>query len=162
MEFRETLAFRLARLHRFFYKGVAILDELPDIAFKSTGGLEVWELEAWLTGGSTGGHSQKRKGKAPVKGESIAQTKALFREGKKPEEIAALRNLKPSTIETHFKEMIMNGDVKVDELVPLARVVSIQKLIEKNEGLPLKELAEKEGNTFRLAEFYWVKASMAR
>jgi hypothetical protein len=163
LEFRETLALRLARLHRFVYKGVAILDELPDIAFKSAGGMDEWALEAWLSGASKGsGHPNKRKGKAPVKGESIAQTRELFREGKKPEEIAALRNLKPSTIETHFKEMIKNGEVKVDELVPLARVISIQKLIEQNEGVPLKELVDKEGNAFRLAEVYWVKASMAR
>ena len=163
LEFREILAFRLARLHRFLYKGIAILEELPDIAFKSAAGMDEWELEAWLSGASKGsGHPNKRKGKAPVKGESIAQTRELFREGKKPEEIAALRNLKPSTIETHFKEMIKNGEVTVDELIPLARVISIQKLIEQNEGLPLKELMEKEGNAFRLAEVYWVKASMAR
>ena len=58
--------------------------------------------------------------------------------------------------------MIKNGEVKVEELVPISRVVSIQKLLEQNEGLPLKELVEKEGNAFRLAEVYWVKASMTR
>jgi hypothetical protein len=41
-------------------------------------------------------------------------------------------------------------------------VLSIKSLLEKNEGVPLKELLENDGKDLRPAEVYWVKASMAK
>jgi hypothetical protein len=166
LEFRDMLANRLARMHRFQYRGVRMLAALEDISFKPDEDaidIDIAELDSWLSGRSNNNRRvTKRKGPAPVKGDSLAQTRAMFREGKNPEEIAGLRNLKPSTIEGHFKELIKSGDVKVEELLPMSRVLSIKSLLEKNEGITLKELLENDGKDLRPAEVYWVKASMAK
>lgn len=63
----------------------------------------------------------KHKKEKPVKGASNRDTLALFREGKSPEEIAALRNLAISTVESHLSSFIYTGELQLDELIPPSR-----------------------------------------
>lgn len=158
LAFREVLSGRLLQLHRFAYRGTVLMEETASFAFPAAV-QEALESESETPEGN---RAKKRKGNAPVKGESLSHTRSLFREGKEPEQIAALRNLKASTIEGHFKQLIQLGEVKVEELINPANVQRIRQMLEENTGLPLRELIENHGQEFRPAEVYWVHASMPK
>ena len=72
----------------------------------------------------------KTKKEKPVKGASKSDTLSLYREGKSIEEIAHLRNLAHSTIETHLSSFVYTGELELDELVSPVRSKAILAVIE--------------------------------
>ncbi|WP_121353156.1 helix-turn-helix domain-containing protein [Flavisolibacter nicotianae] len=72
----------------------------------------------------------KGKKEKPVKGASNRDTLALYREGKSVEEIAQLRNLAATTIESHLSSFIYTGELALEELVPPNRSKTILAAID--------------------------------
>jgi uncharacterized protein YpbB len=73
----------------------------------------------------------KNKKEKLVKGASKEDTLSLYREGKSMEEIAHLRNLAMSTIESHLSSFIYTGELQLEELVPPARSKTILAVIDE-------------------------------
>lgn len=61
---------------------------------------------------------QKEEKNKPQKGDSHRLSLTLFNEGKSVKEIAAERNLTPTTIEGHLASFILTGELDVIKLVP--------------------------------------------
>lgn len=73
----------------------------------------------------------KSKKEKPARGASHRDTLTLYREGKSLEEIASLRNLAMSTIESHLSSFIYTGELQLEELVPAARSQAILSVIDE-------------------------------
>lgn len=84
---------------------------------------------------------KKKKGnvKTPTKLESLR----LFREGCTIEEIANRRELLASTIENHINEFVLEGSVKIQELMPQPLIDEIMLVLKENEEPGLKPIKEK-------------------
>lgn len=87
----------------------------------------------------------------------------MFRRGMSTAEIAAERNLGLSTIEGHLARFVENGEIRLDELVPLEKIDAIQRAIEQcenNEGRlsPIKEML---GDDYTYGEIRAVMAAGA-
>lgn len=67
----------------------------------------------------------------PQKGDSHRLSLSLFTEGKSVKEIAAERNLSPTTIEGHLVSFILTGELDVLELVPDNKVQYMLPVIKK-------------------------------
>ena len=65
-----------------------------------------------------------------VKGSSQQITYELFKEGKKLNEIAAIRQMAVSTIEGHLTPLVSSGQLRAEELVAKDRIEAILKIIE--------------------------------
>ncbi|RYZ48505.1 MAG: hypothetical protein EOO14_22005, partial [Chitinophagaceae bacterium] len=102
------------------------LDKLNKIVFAD---LSFVQYEAPAVQAQTPVTAPAKKEKA-VKGASKGDTLALFREGKSMEEIASLRNLAISTIESHLSSFVYTGELELDELVSPVRSKAILKVIE--------------------------------
>jgi ATP-dependent DNA helicase RecQ len=83
-------------------------------------------------------------------GESDSITKAtsfdLFKEGKTISEIAKIRELSPGTIESHLAFYILDGKIKVNDLVPLNKIQRITAVIKEYGDYPLSPLKELLGD----------------
>ncbi len=93
---------------------------------------------------------KNKKEKAP-KGASKSDTLTLFREGKSMEEIAHLRNLAVSTIESHLSSFIYSGDLELDELVPPAKSKVILAAID-SAGMTATTLKQRLGDDYSYGE----------
>lgn len=102
------------------------LEKLNKIVFAD---LQFVQYEAPAVKAQPAVASTVKKEKA-VKGASKGDTLALFREGKSMEEIAHLRNLAISTIESHLSSFVYSGELELDELVSPVRSKVILKVIE--------------------------------
>ena len=69
--------------------------------------------------------------KKPAKGASNKVSYKLFKEGKSIELIAKLRNITPSTVQTHLAELITTGEIDIYELVSKERLPVILDVIDK-------------------------------
>ncbi len=74
------------------------------------------------------------------KGATYRDTLKLYQEGKSIEEIAALRALAVSTIESHFLKWIQLGDLEAKEFISEADMETIQSYIKNNTVNSLTEL----------------------
>jgi uncharacterized protein YpbB len=90
----------------------------------------------------------------PKKGDSQRITLQLFKEGKEVAEIAQLRNLVVSTIESHLVSFIATGEIDVKELVPESKLDTILEVVEKlnPESRTATAIKEKLGNDFSYTE----------
>ncbi|MCZ6693687.1 MAG: helix-turn-helix domain-containing protein [Bacteroidetes bacterium] len=80
-------------------------------------------------------------------GETHRETLQLFREGKSVVEIAKIRNLSPTTIETHLAHWVKNGQIGIEQLMLREVIKKIKKAIVDygQEGLkPIKEKLPEE------------------
>ncbi len=102
--------------------------------------------------------ASKTGGPADTKLESLK----LFREGKSPVEIAAIRTLGVSTIETHLAHFILDGTLGVDDLVPKEKISPIKKAIEEHGSLSLKGLKDTLGEHTSYGEIRAVLNSMQK
>ena len=95
----------------------------------------------------------KPAAKAP-KGETKKLTLQLFKEGKKIPEIAALRELAVSTIESHLHEFIRSGEVDIKEVVIESRIEAILKILDEidMESNPLTLAKQKLPDDFSFNE----------
>jgi ATP-dependent DNA helicase RecQ len=85
----------------------------------------------------------------------------LFQSGKTIDEIAKMRDLNPSTIETHLTRFIPSGEIKLDDLVSIDKATEIVKAVVKfgdSEALsPIKEFL---GENYSYGEIRAVLAAM--
>ena len=94
---------------------------------------------------------KKRKKKSgSTKTPTKMETLRLFKEGKSVEEIADLRDLKFSTVESHLSEFVLTGELNVLDLIPKDLFDEILPAVKTNDGLALKPVKEKlrEGITY--------------
>lgn len=107
-----------------------------------------------------------RKASAPVvssvklkseKGMSQRDTLALHQQGKSVSEIAELRNLAISTIETHLASFISTGEIDIDDLVDPQRTKEILKGIDNME-MTATSIKQKLGDNYTYGE---IKAVMS-
>ena len=97
--------------------------------------------EKLYTGGkhrSKGGVGKKLKHRLLLlKGEKGGTYKdtpeALYKQGKKLEEIAQIRTLALSTIKTHMTRWVGNGEVSVYDMIPAQTVQKLEQLIKNSE-----------------------------
>ena len=97
-------------------------------------------------------YTQPRKKKQP-KGASTKVSYKLFREGKTIDAIAKLRNISPSTVETHLSDLIITGEIDIYELVPETKLPIILEALNKFEpSLGLTTVKEALGENFTYGE----------
>lgn len=65
------------------------------------------------------------------KGETNRISLQLFKEGKDVTEIATIRELAPSTIESHLVSFVRTGEIDVKELVPEDKIATILRTVEE-------------------------------
>jgi hypothetical protein len=83
----------------------------------------------------------------------------LFKSGKTIEEIAKERNLSASTIESHLLPFVLNGTIKIEELISINKIETIEKTIKQfEENTSSTLIKEKLGENFSFAEIRFVKA----
>ena len=90
-------------------------------------------------------------------GDSMQTTFTLFQQGLKMEQIAAQRNLSPSTIATHLADLISMGQVTIDSLVNEENVALIAKVFKASPDKTLTEIKGILGDTFTYNELKFVK-----
>lgn len=86
----------------------------------------------------------EKKSARPPKGETKRISLQLFKEGKDMKEIATIRGMALSTIETHLASFIITGEISITDLVEESRVHTILKTIDDLEmtsqsATPVKE-----------------------
>jgi superfamily II DNA helicase RecQ len=87
----------------------------------------------------------------------------LFRAGKTVADIAATRNLAPTTIEGHLAEAIENGELdNVEALVPAARQRRIEAAIDEVGAERLAPIRERLGDDFGYGEIRFARAAYLR
>lgn len=94
--------------------------------------------------------SKTKKEKLP-KGASKEDTLLLYREGKSLEEIAQLRNLAISTIESHLSSFIYTGELQLEELVPPTRSKAILAVI-KDVGMTATSIKQRLSDDYSYGE----------
>lgn len=93
---------------------------------------------------------QPKKGKKATekteKKNTYEQTLELVREGKSPEEIARIRQLSPSTINSHFINLMKAEKIELSDVMSESRIRELAAYFEDAEGTALGALKEKLGN----------------
>ena len=72
----------------------------------------------------------------------------LFREGKTPEEIAALRELVPNTIMTHLAHWVEKGKIRITELVDQETLDAVLPYMKKHPELSLSDYRKHFGERY--------------
>ncbi len=103
---------------------------------------------------------KKTKSK-PEKGSSQRESLLLFKEGKTMEEIASLRNLALSTIQSHLISFIPKGGIRLDEIMDEKKIKIATSVIEANPSALSTELKIILGDDFSYAEIRAVIVSLA-
>lgn len=73
---------------------------------------------------------QKTKEDKPKKGNTFEVTLRLFKEGKSIAEIAAIRDLVVSTIESHLAKFVNNGTLDISEVIDIERIKKLEPYFE--------------------------------
>ena len=94
--------------------------------------------------------------------ETKQQSLVLFHQGNSIEQIAALRNLSPTTIEGHLAFYVQQGKLSVDELVHPDRIPVIRDAIEQVGGKILTPIKNFLGDDFMYSEIKYVRADMEK
>lgn len=87
-----------------------------------------------------------------VQGETFRITLELYKSGLKPEEIAKQRSLVLSTIEGHLAGFVLNGELKIEELMTREKIERLNTVIEESSYANLTELKQKTGDEFTFGE----------
>lgn len=95
-----------------------------------------------------------------IKGDTYLKTFELYKNGLNIEEIVKERNLKISTINTHFAELIRTGKVKIEELMNADRIEAIQTYLLANPEKTFNEIRGIVNEEFSYDELRWVKNSI--
>lgn len=82
------------------------------------------------------------KATKPVKGATKRISLSLFKEGKSPEEIAVMRELKEGTIVNHLISFIPTGEIQLEELFDKKTITALLPVIEENPEAPSSEIRE--------------------
>lgn len=102
---------------------------------------------------------EKRKSKTgkPAKGETQRISLAMFKEGKNIEEIAEVRSMVTSTIESHLTHFIATGEIEVSDLVHPDKLAIITKLMEDLGDVPSSEIKARLGDEYTYGEIRAVR-----
>ena len=98
------------------------------------------------------GGSKRTKPSAEKTNDTKRYSLQLFREGKKIEEIAAIRNLTAVTVDSHLSYFIQTGAMKISELVPDVKVQAITRELLQAQSTALAPVKEKLGNNYTYSE----------
>lgn len=79
-------------------------------------------------------------------------TLQLFKEGKRIEQIAAMRSMAISTVEGHLNAFVRTGALDIYEMVPKEKVGVILKEVQQMEGKATAPVKEKLGNDYSYGE----------
>ena len=93
---------------------------------------------------------------------SYQETVDLYLGGKSLEDIATIRSLAPSTIETHISQGIRGGVVKLEKVLPAEKIVLIQQALREGEGTPLGAIIEMLGGDVSYGDIRMVQADNAQ
>ena len=88
----------------------------------------------------------------PQKGDTNRTTLRLYKEGTSITEIAALRNLTQSTVESHLASFIPTGEIDLKDLVPEHKIESILSAIRTIGGASLGPIKSKLGEDYSFGE----------
>jgi ATP-dependent DNA helicase RecQ len=98
----------------------------------------------------------KRPARAKAEHEKVTETKRyslqLFREGKHPQSIAAMRDITISTVENHLSFFIRTGELDIHDLVPREKVGAILKEVQLMTDGALSPLKQKLGDEYSYGE----------
>jgi ATP-dependent DNA helicase RecQ len=104
---------------------------------------------------------KRERAKKPKLDDTYAISLKLFQSGKTIDEIAQMRDLNKSTIETHLVRFIPSGEVKLDDLVPMDKATEIVKAVVKfGESEALSPIKEYLGENYSFGEIRAVLAAM--
>ncbi len=97
---------------------------------------------------------RRRKSGTGTRGKSVTKLESLklFKSGKSTQEIAALRALNASTIESHLTHFILTGELEVNELVAQDKIPNIKNALKKHGGLALAPVKQDLGDGFTYGE----------
>lgn len=102
---------------------------------------------------------RREKMQTEKKEDTKAITYALHKEGNSVAEIAGLRNLAISTIESHLAYYIQRGMISVNELVKTEKIILIEPVLENFEGNAITTIKQKLGDAVSFSEIRMVLAS---
>ena len=94
------------------------------------------------------------------KGDTYAQTLALFNDGKTLEQIADIRLLALSTIQSHMLKHVKDSKVKVKELMKPQRYEKILRYIQEHNDKTVTEIVNEIGFHIEYIEARWIKAEL--
>ena len=99
--------------------------------------------------------------KAGPKIPSYQETVDLYLGGKSLEDIATVRSLAPSTIETHISQGIRSGSVKLEKVLSAEKIVLIRQALQEGENTPLGAIIEMLGGDVSYGDIRMVQADNA-
>ena len=110
--------------------------------------------------------TEEKESLKPKKGETRFISLQLFKEGNKIIDIAKMRGLTFSTIESHLATFITTGEIQIEDLVSKNKIEIIAKAIEENAGNTSSYIKEKLGVNYSYAEIkavvLWKEMEKAR
>ena len=95
-----------------------------------------------------------------IKGSTQQITYDLFKEGKSIEAIAKERDLALTTIQNHFSDHILRGNIKVEEVMDPIKIKTLIEYSIAHPSLTQKELKETFGDKYSYGEIKMIKSSM--
>ncbi|MEP7321453.1 MAG: helix-turn-helix domain-containing protein [Saprospiraceae bacterium] len=96
-----------------------------------------------------------------IKGSTMQISLHHFKEGKSIPEIASLRDLSISTIESHLTDFIFKGILHIEEVIQPEKIKIIKDYMLLHPSLTSKELKETFGDKYSYGEIRMVQASLA-
>lgn len=91
-------------------------------------------------------------GTKPKKGETKMISLQFFKEGKNMAEIAMLRGMAQSTIESHLTHFIATGEIDIKDIVPEDKIIPILEALEETGGTASTPVKEKLGDAYSYGE----------
>lgn len=105
--------------------------------------------------------TEKADAKPKVKkGDSYLTTLELYKNGYSIDQIVSERNLKTSTIHSHFAELIRIGKLNVEEIMSVDRILPIKNCITEHPDKSLNEIREMLKGEYSFEELRLVKYSI--
>jgi hypothetical protein len=93
--------------------------------------------------------------KKAVKGETYTITLNLFREGHAIDDIAEMRKMSPTTIETHLATLLSQGKINIDEVLTADQQTEILQAIKQTSKLGLTEIKAKLSDNYTYGMIKW-------
>jgi ATP-dependent DNA helicase RecQ len=98
-----------------------------------------------------------RRDRSEKETDTKLQSFELFKQGTPVKEIAALRQLRASTVEEHLAFYLQKGKISIDQLVDNKKRDLIIEALSRSNGIALSPVKEILGETVSYGEIRWVK-----
>lgn len=121
-----------------------------------------WGLNSRMKSRPTKRERKERKPRSPLVNNTKQESFNMYKDGNTIDEIAALRELSPTTIQGHLAHFIQTGEMDVAEMVAPEKMPAIQDAIESYGHQALSPLKEVLGDDYSYAEIKAVIAWMNR